>query len=551
MVRELGIAARLSVEGRSRLWLLAALVFVGFRAATELTYPIYRDQAAYCMIGQSLLEGKVLYRDLWDNKPPGIFYLYAVIVKLFGPVMWSVGVVDLLCLFAISFFIFRFTKQYLGTTPAVVAVVFNTTWHVQGGNLYAAQPETFVVLFVFASYFLMANKDGWAVFRNVGAGLLLAAAFLVKYNALAFLPLVTVAPYLDRAKADAEPRRVGLRIPWREWLPRTGVLVSSFLVAVVLALALFLISGSWESLKEIQFEVLPRYAAEVFRAVPLYWVWVLEQTTFTLGSWTEAVAAAALLIAWKQRELGRCAPIFLACALSYASVTMQVRFHDYYFQTCLPFFAMLWGYVLEKAYGGIRALLRKFAERRWQLARVLVWVLVANVIYWPVPAQVAALAVDSAALRDWWRDRNLFYATSPWSRPIDHFGDQLRVIEYVKKHSTAQDGIFVWGTDPLIYFLAERRPPTRFVTNLGLVSPWSPPSWHDELLHDLRSRPPRYIIVARNDQVYFITLTEQDSEQYLRSFPALAEYISRNYRPVKDFVNFVVYSRREPGPGAP
>jgi hypothetical protein len=127
----------------------------------------------------------------------------------------------------------------------------------------------------------------------------------------------------------------------------------------------------------------------------------------------------------------------------------------------------------------------------------------------------------------------------------------LRVIEYVKKHSTAQDGIFVWGTDPLIYFLAERRPPTRFVTNLGLVSRWSPPSWHDELLHDLRSRPPRFIIVARNDQVYFITLTEQDSEQYLRSFPALAEYISRNYRPVKDFVNFVVYSRREPGPGAP
>src|SRR2546426_975509 len=200
MVRELGIAARLSVEGRSRLWLLAALVFVGFRAATELTYPIYRDQAAYCMIGQSLLDGKVLYRDLWDNKPPGIFYLYAVIVKLFGPVMWSVGVVDLLCLFAISFFIFRFTKQYLGTTPAVVAVVFNTTWHVQGGILYAAQPETFVVLFVFASYFLVANKDGWAVFRNVGAGLVLAAAFLVKYNALAFLPLVTVAPYLDRPK---------------------------------------------------------------------------------------------------------------------------------------------------------------------------------------------------------------------------------------------------------------------------------------------------------------------------------------------------------------
>src|SRR3989442_14506242 len=104
------------------------------------------------MIGQSLLEGKVLYRDLWDNKPPGIFYLYAVIVKLFGPVMWSVGVVDLLCLFAVSFFIFRFTKQYLGTTPAVVAAGFNNTWHSPGGNFYTARPEAFVVVFSFACY---------------------------------------------------------------------------------------------------------------------------------------------------------------------------------------------------------------------------------------------------------------------------------------------------------------------------------------------------------------------------------------------------------------
>jgi dolichyl-phosphate-mannose-protein mannosyltransferase len=532
--------------GGSRFWLIVALLIVAFRAAAELTYPIYRDQATYCAIGQSLLDGKLLYRDLWDNKPPGIFYLYALIVKVFGRVMWSVGVVDLFCLFVISYFIFRFAERYLGTAPAVIAVVFNAAWHVQGGNLVVAQPETFLVLFVFIAYFLVAGEGAWVVPRYIASGLLFAAAFWVKYNALAFLPFLLFVPHVDWAALDASQRRLVLKLPWKDWLLRNAALLAAFGGAAGLVLGLFWVTGSWPYMKEIQFEVLPRYAAEVFKAVPNYWFLVLDQTNSTLGSLTQAAAAATLGIAWKQRRVGRCGPVLLGAAFGYLSVTMQVRFHDYYFQPCLPFLAMFWGFVLTAAYEGLRALLRTFAARRWNLARVLLWLVAANVVYWPLPEQAAALTLDYIALRDWWRDRMLFYSTSSWARPIDHFGDQLRVIQFLKENSNPGDGVFVWGTDPLIYFLSDGRPPTRFVTNLGLMSYWSPSSWREELVRDLKKSPPRFVVVARTDQVYMITLTVLDSEGYLKKYPALAEYISRNYRPVKELVYFVVYCRVEP-----
>src|ERR1035437_2063536 len=97
----------------SRTRFLAGLALVFLRALPNLRYPLHSDQATYCLIGQGLLRGQLLYRVLWDNKPPGIFYIYALIVKIVGPVMWCVGVVDILWLLIISVCIFYFARRFM------------------------------------------------------------------------------------------------------------------------------------------------------------------------------------------------------------------------------------------------------------------------------------------------------------------------------------------------------------------------------------------------------------------------------------------------------
>ena len=113
----------------TRVWLSAAMVYVVVRALPILSYPSGRDQSTYLLIGRSLLEGKQLYRDLWDNKPPGIFFLYAGISKLFGTALWGVALVDILWLLAISYCIFRFTARFTIRTRCPQAS--RGSWHPQ------------------------------------------------------------------------------------------------------------------------------------------------------------------------------------------------------------------------------------------------------------------------------------------------------------------------------------------------------------------------------------------------------------------------------------
>jgi hypothetical protein len=186
---------------RSRTWFFAGLALVFLRALPNLRYPLGRDQATYCVIGQGLLHGQLLYRDLWDNKPPGVFYIYALIVKIFGPVMWCVGAVDILWLLVISCCIFYFARRYLGTPAATLAMVFNASRHCRQGYIHAAQPETFLMLCVFAAYFLLLPGER-RVARQLAAGLVLGAAFWLKYNAVAFFPFVVLLPFLDFRELD-------------------------------------------------------------------------------------------------------------------------------------------------------------------------------------------------------------------------------------------------------------------------------------------------------------------------------------------------------------
>lgn len=60
-------------------WACLALLASCIAFARLHTYeePFERDIAIYALIGQGLLEGRALYSDLWDLKPPGVYLAYA------------------------------------------------------------------------------------------------------------------------------------------------------------------------------------------------------------------------------------------------------------------------------------------------------------------------------------------------------------------------------------------------------------------------------------------------------------------------------------------
>ena len=370
-------------------------------------------------------------------------------------------------------------------------------------------------------------------------------AFWLKYNAVAFLPLLLFQPFLDTRGLDQEPPRVSLTIPWRNWLARAAFLLAGLAAAVGIVLAWIGLKGAWPAMKEVQFEVLPRYAAMAIQRNPHYLRSVLVRTNYHLGVWNLWATLAGLLVGWMRRDLRRFAPVFLAASMAYIATVMQLRFHDYYFQTCYPFFAAIWAYLAVTIYEGTCVLARRARQRGWRLAAGLVWVVFANAIFWPLPDEFNKLTMRYEELREWQPDHESFYAGYPRQLPLELLRGQFDVIHYLEKNAQPSDGVYVWGAHCMIYYLTGHQAPTRFVSNLGIVSLWAQPSWREELVRDLRNAQPRFIVVTRRDDLPAITYVNLDSENYLKIFPKLDSFITENYKPVADLDAFVVYRRND------
>ncbi len=527
----------------SRALLALAGLFVVVRALPILTFPLGNDQGAYLMIGQGLLQGKQLYRDLLDTKPPGIFVVYAGVAKMVGRVMWSAAAADIVLLLLISYLLYRFTATYLGGAGAAVAVMVHASMHGETNYFWIAQPETFQLVCVFGACLTVRRREGWWKANYFAAGILLGCGCWLKPNALAFLPLLLFLPFLDTRALDRDSPRVSLTIFWRDWLGRAALLLAGLAVAFGIVLAWIVFSGAWPAMREMQFEIVPRYAAMAVQRRPHYVLSVFARTNYFLGVWNLWAILVGLLSAWRRRDLRRFAPLFLAALTAYAAVAMQLRFHDYYFQTCYPFVAAIWAYLVVTLYEGSRALARNFRERGWRLAAGLVWIVFAQAIFWPLPEEFSKLTMRYEELREWRAGHETFYAKYPHQLPFEHLGAELEVIDFLEKNARPYDGVYVWGTRGVIYYLSGHLPPTRLYANLGLMAPWCPDSLRAELVRDLTKTPPRFIVVARHDALPMITYVNLDSENYLKLFPKLDCFITENYRPVADFDSFVVYRR--------
>ena len=148
---------------------------------------------------------------------------------------------------------------------------------------------------------------------------------------------------MDWSHFDDRPRRVRLTVAWRVWLERTFIIAVAFLGVSSAILIYFWSAGSLSALKDVQFEVLPRYGSMFLERMPHYYFYAYTLTRLHLGAWTEVAFGLALLVAWWRRQLHVVAPILVMAVAAVLSTASQVRYSSYTFETAYPFFAMLWG----------------------------------------------------------------------------------------------------------------------------------------------------------------------------------------------------------------
>ena len=102
------------------------------------------DQGIYAVVSDAVLEGGAPYRDAWDFKTPGVFFVYALARGLAGSGMHAVrgleaaAFTSLLVAFAIL------SRRFVGSAlPGLLGGALAVTGHVWLGFWHTGQPESF------------------------------------------------------------------------------------------------------------------------------------------------------------------------------------------------------------------------------------------------------------------------------------------------------------------------------------------------------------------------------------------------------------------------
>jgi len=208
-VAEENLAARdLSMNQENRFreilsYLLAALLAVllianALRQASPLTVFPSLDSGYYLYIGQQILAGKIPYLDLWESKPPGIFYLNALGLLVGRGTRWGVWALEFGSLSLAAGLGFVAMKKAWGFIPAVfgtLAWLWGLTGVVDGGNLTEeySLPVNFLAILAFWLSLQFPQKRRYPLL----IGLTFAASFLLRANNTGIQVAIVLAWLLD------------------------------------------------------------------------------------------------------------------------------------------------------------------------------------------------------------------------------------------------------------------------------------------------------------------------------------------------------------------
>ena len=191
------VASRATPRSRRAPTLVWTVVFVIVLLGVQLWYLdfVNADESTYIIMGSHVLEGHLPYLELFENKPPGIFFALASVMSIFGENLPAVRFFGTFCLlvsaiagYAIA--IRQTTPLIAGASMAVFcALTFKTDFQP------TMTEHLTIALMMPACWLLVARRDQfWGAFL---VGVLLSAATLTRMN-IAFVVLAVGGFYVWR-----------------------------------------------------------------------------------------------------------------------------------------------------------------------------------------------------------------------------------------------------------------------------------------------------------------------------------------------------------------
>jgi 4-amino-4-deoxy-L-arabinose transferase-like glycosyltransferase len=451
---------------------MVALALIRLRIADV---PLERDEGEYAYAAQLILQGIPPFQLAYNMKFPGTYYAYSAMLAVFGQTAWGVHA-GLMLINAATIVILFFLARRLLKDPvaaAVTAIAYGVLSIDRWTLAIFGHATHFVVLAAMAGLLVLLRAiDSGKAILFATAGVLFGLSILMKQNGLFFLALgMGIAAWSaihlpERRLAQASSR---------------AALVGAAAAATVAILAMVLYT---EGVFGTFWFWTMQYGGQYAAAVSLADAWTTLKMNFAalsranLSIWLLSLLGFVLLfiVRWP-RPTRILATAFLL--LSALAVCPGFYFRQHYFILLLPAIALFCGIAVAS------------------LERLLSFMIGGGT------ARAAAVAVFLIAVG--------MYARTEWdylfsitgrelSRSVyggNPFVESPELGRYLQAHTDPGDSIAVLGSEPQIYFYANRKSATGYIYTYALMEqqPYSE-RMQEEMIAQITAAHPKYIVFA-------------------------------------------------------
>lgn len=514
--------------------IIVVVLIVAFAGVPSLLYPFGRDQGVFAYAASACLEGKILYKDVFDVKPPLTFFWTAAALVLFGHSMISIRIFDVIwqCATAVAILLLAdayFRNRYIGVLAALLyglRYFFYSYWH-------TAQTDGFITLPLVACLLMvLMAKDRNRTWLWFFSGIFLGAAVLFKYPIgvlLVFIILIILLQSENSLKTN---------------LSQLIFTLAGFCVPIALFLSYLMANGAFTDYIYMQFTFISQYSSghgsggsyliSLLKNMAAYW---RESVIFLLAG---LLALCEIIYAIKNK---RSIDGFILVFWWFAAVVHLTVQNKYYIYHTLPIIAPLalmvshWVFILYDWISKFR-LFSKVSP-----VYIISFIVLILFIFQNYPRKymdVFEVVSGRRNLKSFYGDR-MFGA---YDRGDYSMKANLEVSDYIKDNSDPEDGIFVWGFEPSVYFLSERGCASRFIFNYPLYGEFEWQQLKVEFLEEMSNKMPQYVLIVKNDIKRGVTGKTEDSFAAFLAFDEFHHFVQKEYEYDTTIEDFVIFKRK-------
>ena len=441
---------------------------------------VNKDVGAFAYIGEQILEGKMLYKDFWSSKPPGVYYLNAFVFYILPNTFLSLRIFELIyCLFT-SFALYKLSRLfYTKKTSLIVTLIYSFFSNIVAINEEGMMTETYMLLpMILTIYLFILFKNKQKKIYLIWVGLMAGMAFMFKQPGLSCLSGIFLFLILESFFRKASFKELF-----------THYLLISIGLGIIFSIIItyFILKKGWSDLifdvfiynywrsKAYNFgisTVAKGLLNFLYIGIPLCYLSIMSVSLYFVFFWYNFIQGKEK----GRNEITNLYPknnlyfLLLICwaIFDLFSVCIGGAFYQHYRLQVIPSLSLISGYMIERAF-----VYQKVINK----GKIFTILLVCSFTF-PVSSQ-------------------LNYSLNILVRRIilNKKNTQERIAKWLIKNSKGDDYIYVWGDECSINFLSKRKIPSRYIHLYPLYTTnYTREAMIKEFIDDLKQNRPKYIV---------------------------------------------------------